>query len=109
MGDVELEAPELDDVDEEAGRFRKMVALAVAQAVADLTPIDPSNEADLASDIASRNRRPDQARLRQTIGAELANDHGGKADSYVAVLTVLAVSLFLLGLSLTVEGRNKYV
>ena len=49
-------------------------------------------------------RGADEARLRQTVQADLANDHGGKADSYVAVLTVLAVSLFLLGLSLTVAG-----
>ena len=47
--------------------------------------------------------------MRQLIQADLANDHGSKADSYVAVLTVLAVALFLLGLSLTVQGRSRYV
>ena len=49
----------------------------------------------------------DKARLRQAANAELVNDHGGKADAYVAVLTVLAVSLFLIGLSLTVVGRGR--
>ena len=49
----------------------------------------------------------DRARLRQAANAELVNDHGGKADAYVAVLTVLAVSLFLIGLSLTVVGRGR--
>lgn len=50
---------------------------------------------------------PDEARLRQEAQAELADDHGSKADTFVAILTVLAVSLFLLGLSLTVEGRSR--
>ena len=82
---------------------------AVAQAVADLTPIDPADAGTVAADIADRDARPDQARLRQAVEADLANDHGSKADTYVAILTVLAVSLFLLGLSLTVVGRNRFV
>jgi tetratricopeptide (TPR) repeat protein len=81
----------------------------VAEAVADLTPVDPSDTATLDADFAERNRRPDQARLRQGIEADLANQHGGKADTYVAILTVLAVALFLLGLSLTVEGSRRFV
>jgi tetratricopeptide (TPR) repeat protein len=43
------------------------------------------------------------------VQADLANDHGDKADAYVAVLTVLAVALFLLGLSLTVQGRSRFI
>jgi tetratricopeptide (TPR) repeat protein len=56
---------------------------------------------------AEVNVGPDEARLRQEAQAELADGHGSKADTYVAILTVLAVSLFLLGLSLTVEGRSR--
>lgn len=82
---------------------------AVREAIADLTPIDPSEPATIGDDFARGNESPDAARLRQAVEAELANDHGGKADSYVAVLTVLAVALFLLGLSLTVQGRSRYV
>jgi tetratricopeptide (TPR) repeat protein len=51
---------------------------------------------------------PDQARLEQVVLADRADDFGGKADRYVAVLAVLAVSLFLIGLSLTVSGRSRY-
>lgn len=82
---------------------------AVRAAIADLTPIDPSDPATIDDDFARGNESPDAARLRQAVEAELANDHSGKADSYVAVLTVLAVALFLLGLSLTVQGRSRYV
>jgi tetratricopeptide (TPR) repeat protein len=82
---------------------------AVAEAVADLTPVDPTDGGSILADIAERSRRPDQARLRQTVEADLANDHGGKADTYVAILTVLAVALFLFGLSLTVSGRSRFV
>jgi tetratricopeptide (TPR) repeat protein len=81
----------------------------VAAAVADLTPIDPSDGRSIDLDLAEQSRRPDRARLRQTIEADLANQHGGKADTYVAILTVLAVALFLLGLSLTVEGRSRFI
>jgi tetratricopeptide (TPR) repeat protein len=52
--------------------------------------------------------QPDEARLSQKVFANKANDYGNKADSYVAVLTVLAVALFLIGLSLTVSGRGRY-
>ncbi|MEY2431815.1 MAG: hypothetical protein QOC92_1540 [Acidimicrobiaceae bacterium] len=50
---------------------------------------------------------PDKARLAQKVFANRANDYGNKADSYVALLTVLAVGLFLIGLSLTVSGRGR--
>lgn len=50
---------------------------------------------------------PDLAQLRQEAKAEEADSYGGKADTYVAILTVLAVSLFLIGLSLTVVGRGR--
>src|SRR4051794_23295145 len=51
----------------------------------------------------------DEARLSQQVFSNKANDYGNKADSYVAVLTVLAVALFLIGLSLTVSGRGRYL
>ncbi|MDQ1423865.1 MAG: hypothetical protein QOD72_1363, partial [Acidimicrobiaceae bacterium] len=50
---------------------------------------------------------PDKARLSQKVFANKANDYGNKADSYVALLTVLAVGLFLIGLSLTVSNRGR--
>ena len=82
---------------------------AARAAIAALTPIDLGDPATIAADFAAGNESADAARLRQVVEADRANDHGGKADSYVAVLTVLAVSLFLLGLSLTVQGRTRYV
>lgn len=56
---------------------------------------------------AKVNENPNKVRLQQAARAELVEDFGGKADAYVAVLTVLAVSLFLIGLSLTVVGRGR--
>lgn len=56
---------------------------------------------------ADVNLDPNKARLQQAARAELVEDFGGKADAYVAVLTVLAVSLFLIGLSMTVVGRGR--
>jgi tetratricopeptide (TPR) repeat protein len=81
----------------------------VAAAITPLTPIDNGDPATFADERAALFENPDAARLRQSVEAGLANDHGDKADSYVAVLTVLAVALFLLGLSLTVQGRSRFV
>ena len=47
------------------------------------------------------------ARLRQEAKVREQNGWGGKADSLVAVITVLAVGLFLVGLSLTTGGRLR--
>ena len=82
---------------------------AARAAIAGLTPIDPATSTSVLADLADGNESADAARLRQVVEADRANDHGGNADSYVAVLTVLAVALFLLGLSLTVQGRTRYV
>jgi tetratricopeptide (TPR) repeat protein len=60
-------------------------------------------------DYAKTQFDPDVARLKQQVFAAEANDYGNKADAYVALLTVLAVGLFLIGLSLTVSGRGRYL
>lgn len=97
------------DADTDVALAARERLAAVGAAVADLTPIDPADGTTVSADIAEENTRPDRARLRQSVDADGANDHGGKADTYVAILTVLAVALFLLGLSLTVEGRSRFV
>jgi len=67
------------------------------------------DETTSASAVSSTlDTAPDKARLEQKVFANKANDYGNKADSYVAVLTVLAVGLFLIGLSLTIAGRGRY-
>lgn len=58
---------------------------------------------------ASLNVSPDESRLTQQVLSNRANDFGNKSDAYVAILTVLAVGLFLIGLSLTVSGRGRYM
>ncbi|MEJ7846336.1 MAG: tetratricopeptide repeat protein [Acidimicrobiales bacterium] len=83
-------------------------------ALADQSPLTAAEATSAAASVtaadelfAALNQQPDQDRLRQGVRAEQANGHGRKADTYVAVITVLAVALFLLGLSLTVQGRSR--
>jgi tetratricopeptide (TPR) repeat protein len=64
---------------------------------------------DDSADFAKSQLDPDVARLKQQVFAAEANDYGNKADAYVALLTVLAVGVFLIGLSLTVSGRGRYL
>ena len=82
---------------------------ASAAAIAGLTPVDPADPTTADAAAAIGNEETDAARLRAAARADEANDRGSKADSYVAVLTVLAVALFLLGLSLTVQGRSRRI
>jgi tetratricopeptide (TPR) repeat protein len=80
----------------------------VAEAIEARTPIRSRDASTFGDTEGLLFERPDAARLEQAVEADRANQHGDKADSYVAVLTVLAVALFLLGLSLTVQGRNRF-
>ncbi|MGH9137445.1 MAG: tetratricopeptide repeat protein [Acidimicrobiales bacterium] len=80
----------------------------VREAIVDASPLLGDEPQDRADRQAELDERPDRARLEQAVEAARANDHGGKADTYVAVLTVLAVGLFLIGLSLTVQ-RARFV
>jgi len=76
-------------------------------AIDESTPVqdfDTASERD-----AELQREPDVERLRQKVFSTKSNDYGDKADAYVALLTVLAVSLFLTGLSLTLVGRGRYL
>lgn len=74
----------------------------------DTTATDIRDDRDAIERDNSLQTEPDKRRLAQQVFAGKANDYGDKADAYVALLTVLAVSLFLIGLSLTVSGRGRY-
>ena len=97
-----------EELSAEAVADRELFA-GIAEVLATLAVADPADPATFEAEAAQLNETPDEARLRQAVSADRANDHGDKADSYVAVLTVLAVALFLLGLSLTVQGRSRLV
>lgn len=82
---------------------------AAADAVQAQTDVDLNDPASQSTATAAAFDRPDLDRLKQRVRADQANAHGGKADSYVAIITVLAVGLFLIGLSLTVQSRVRWV
>lgn len=101
--------PERDALNRETVRYAS-----VREALAGLSPLLSDKRYSEDSDPAFPNRffadaivESDKAKLQQMARAELVNAYGGKADAYVAVLTVLAVALFLVGLSLTVAGRGR--
>lgn len=86
----------------------------VRGAIAQLSPL--LSDADYSDDtrpffeqdlFADRRVEANEARLRQDAAVAEEQDWGAKADGLVAILTVLAVSLFLAGLSLTVSGRGR--
>lgn len=52
---------------------------------------------------------PNLVAIRQAAQSEEIGAWGSKSNSYVAVITILAVALFLLGLSLTIGGQVRTV
>jgi hypothetical protein len=45
----------------------------------------------------------------QNAAVDTARQWGSKADAYTSVITILAVTLFLYGLSLIIHGRVRYI
>jgi tetratricopeptide (TPR) repeat protein len=56
---------------------------------------------------AEKSTAIDTASLRQQARSEVVGAWGSKSGSYIAVITLLAVALFLLGLSLTIGGEVR--
>lgn len=46
---------------------------------------------------------------QQNAAADAANRWGSKANAYTSIITILAASLFLYGLSLIIQGRLRYI
>ncbi len=88
---------------------------AIQKSTADLSPLidDPrfgaAADPTLAKLADELDIPPTNARLTHSVQAAESNDYGSKADQYVAVLTLLAAALFLFGLSLTINGRGRFV
>jgi tetratricopeptide (TPR) repeat protein len=58
--------------------------------------------------VAGQQQAAFKQQLVNTVRSQQSNDHGNKANAYVAVLAVVAVGLFLIGLSLTIEAKGRY-
>src|SRR3954468_110459 len=96
---------------------RKADAARLTDVRAELAPLSPLLSDNAYNDDSSQsfdqrltadeNTVPDDARLRQTALVTVQNAYGTKAGGYVAIITVLAVALFLAGLSLTVGGTFR--
>jgi len=88
---------------------------AIQKSTADLSPLiaDPqfgeAADPTLGALADELDIPPTNARLTHSVQASESNDYGSKADQYVAVLTLLAAALFLFGLSLTINGRGRFV
>jgi hypothetical protein len=59
--------------------------------------------------VADHNAPIQDLLVEQQEAAEDANRWGKKADTYTSVATILAVTLFLYGLSLVIHGRVRYL
>jgi len=88
---------------------------AIQKGTSDLTPLidDPrfgeAADPNLTALADELDIAPTNARLSHSVLAAESNDYGSAADQYVAVLTLLAAALFLFGLSLTINGRGRFV
>ncbi|HVE75722.1 MAG TPA: tetratricopeptide repeat protein [Actinomycetota bacterium] len=80
-----------------------------------ITPLSPlladeqynQNDETIFLYYSDRGVAADVAQLQQQAESEISGAWGSKSNSYVGVITLLAVALFLLGLSLTVAAPTR--
>jgi len=80
-------------------RSEKGVSLSLLYSDPRYAPTEKDGVPDLQAYLADQNKRPNDLVARQNTATDAYHKWNGKADAYVAVLTVLAIAFFLLGLA----------
>lgn len=109
---MELTALELEEAGEEEAARQLISQSEVAQARAErgvdlslfyndprYAPSDPDGIPDLEAYLADQSKAPNDFVARQNAATDAYHRWNGKADSYLAVLSILAIAFFLLGLA----------
>lgn len=115
---MELTALELEQAGEEESAARLLVQSQVAQARSDqgvalsllysdprYAPTEPGGVPDLEAYLADQSKAPNDFVAQQNAATDDYHKWDGKADSYIAVLSILAIAFFLLGLAQSTRMR----
>jgi hypothetical protein len=80
-------------------RSKKGVALSLLYADPRYAPKEPDGMPDFQAYLADQSKSPNDLVAKQNAASDAYHKWSGKADAYVAVLTVLAIAFFLLGIA----------
>ena len=80
-------------------RSEKGVSLSLLYSDPRYAPNEADGVPDLAAYLADQSKSPNDLVAKQNAATDAYHKWNGKADSYVAVLTVLAIVFFLLGIA----------
>jgi hypothetical protein len=109
---MELTALELEQAGEEESAAKLLIQSQVAQARSDqgvalsllysdprYAPTEPGGVPDMAAYLADQSKVPNDLVAQQNAATDDYHKWDSKADSYIAVLSILAIAFFLLGLA----------
>jgi hypothetical protein len=80
-------------------RSEKGVSLSLLYADPRYAPKEPDGMPDFQAYLADQGKSPNDLVAKQNAASDAYHKWNGKADAYVAILTVLAIAFFLLGLA----------
>jgi hypothetical protein len=80
-------------------RSKKGVALSLLYADPRYAPKEPDGMPDFQAYLADQGKGPNDLVTKQNAASDAYHKWSGKADAYVAILTVLAIAFFLLGIA----------
>ena len=80
-------------------RSDKGISLSLLYSDPRYAPTEPDGLPNLEAYLADQNKSPNDLVARQNAASDTYHKWSGKADSFVAVLTILAIAFFLLGLA----------
>ena len=80
-------------------RSEKGVSLSLLYSDPRYAPSEPDGIPDLEAYLADQSKSPNDLVTKQNEATDAYHQWNGKADSYVAVLTLLVIAFFLLGLA----------
>jgi hypothetical protein len=80
-------------------RSEKGVSLSLLYSDPRYAPTEPDGMPDFQAYLADQSQSPNDRVAKQNAASDAYHKWNGKADAYVAILTVLAIAFFLLGLA----------
>ena len=80
-------------------RSEKGVSLSLLYSDPRYAPTEPDGMPDFQAYLADQSQSPNDLVAKQNAASDAYHKWNGKADAYVAILTVLAIAFFLLGIA----------
>ena len=80
-------------------RSEKGASLSLLYSDPRYAPSEPDGTPDVQAYLADQSKSPNDLLVKQNAASDASHKWNGKADAYVAILTILVIAFFLLGLA----------